>query len=78
MDLRYEEKRDHFGRFAAMDERFDWDDNGNCIYKGYALAGTPTSTAGFLVKKATYDGDNQVTLIQTVLKVAWDNRITSF
>lgn len=60
-------------------KELDFDVNGNVIYFGEALGGTPTSAAGWRIKKLTYSaGGNLLTALwaggsNTFVNV-WDNR----
>lgn len=55
------------------------DGNGNPLYIGIALPGTPTSAALWQIRKLTWDISNFPTSIQyangsTALSAIWDNR----
>ncbi len=62
-------------------KRFDYDGSGNLIYEGFAWAAGnfATSVANWAVKKYTYNGSNQLTLVQwangaSTQNNIWDNR----
>lgn len=63
-----------FGENSSMQQRVDYDEDGNAIYIGYAPMGTAADEANWLIQKFTYDGSNRMTLRQIKRKGTWDNR----
>jgi hypothetical protein len=62
---------------------YDYDDNGNLIYEGWARAqlGASQSGAFWVIRRNTYNGGNQLTTQQwangnTQTLVIWANRTT--
>lgn len=59
--------------------QIDYDGGTNPIYYGVAAPGTATSATFWLIKKLTFDGNNNVTAIQYAggtpsFNAIWDNR----
>lgn len=53
--------------------------SGQVVYVGWATCGLATSSAGWKIRKFTYDGNGQVTAIQYAggdvgFRAIWDNR----
>lgn len=64
---------------SIPEQRFDWDGSGNLIYQGWAhKRNVATSAAQWMVAKLTYNGSNQITRIQVLENIVWDNRTTAF
>lgn len=64
---------------SIPEQRFDWDGNGNLIYQGWAhKRNVATSAPQWMVAKLTYDASNQVTRIQILQNVIWDDRASIF
>lgn len=64
----------YYFREEAVQEKIDYDGNGNIVYQGYAKPGAATSGNIWIIFKMTYDVSNRVTAVQVVLNKAWDNR----
>ena len=56
-----------------LQERFDYDGTGNCIYKGQAPRGADMAENVWTISKFTYDGSNNCVLKQTAFDT-WSNR----
>jgi hypothetical protein len=54
-------------------ERFEYDESGNCIYKGQAARGKDLAENVWTVSKFTYDEDGNCVLKQTAF-CAWSYR----
>ena len=54
-------------------ERFDYDVNGNCIYKGQAPRGKDVEDNVWTINKFTYDENSNCVLKQTAFDF-WSNR----
>lgn len=56
-------------------ERYDYDSNGNLIYEGIAPYGSLASDAAWLIRRTTYDGNNNLILKESSLGYQiWNNR----
>lgn len=60
--------------------RGDYDASGNLIYEAWAVPGSSTSSAVWLVAKNSYDGSNNLTTIQWAgtadFNQIWDNHLS--
>lgn len=59
-------------------QKYDYQSGINVIYEGYAVPGSATSDAVWLIAKNTYDASNNLTAVQWVgsadYNQIWDNR----
>ncbi len=83
--MKYEKGReiDVFGNFPAAPKQgavsLDFDGNGNLIYIGLAIPGTPQYIPAWQIRKLTYDGSGNLLTITWAdgsrsFNYVWDNR----
>ena len=59
----------------AIQQRIEYDANKNPLYIGQAVRGVATSSAGWVVRKMTYDVNHSLIGYQTAMG-DWDSRTT--
>jgi hypothetical protein len=69
----YQKQSTFGGSQTLLDERAHYDANGNLDFQGFAITGTPTSTAAWLIIKNTYDGSNNWTSGSIYRGKTWDS-----
>jgi hypothetical protein len=62
---------------SSYQVKIDYTTGTNPIYIGYADKGLATSVAHWFILKLTWDANNNVTAIQSVNDVTWDDRATA-
>lgn len=59
-------------------QQLDYDSASKIIFLGFAIPGTATSAASWLIKSFTYDGDNTTAILfangSTAFDQVWDDR----
>ena len=61
---------------ASHQAQFDYSGGTSVVYAGYAPRGVTSSSSGWLLRKFTYDGNNNVTQIQIAYDT-WNNRASA-